>query len=740
MQYAKIRIVVRLFFCLIFLLCLTLTGGVYAACPNPDGCDPDPTLNPPSTPSGVAATWWYTPEVNLSWNASTSPGGYSITYGVYRSTTSPVSMVLGNRIASVSSTSYRDLSVTTNVTYYYKVVASDANGDSSPSNEVNARPLPWPPLPTVSGLTATSVSYAQINLSWSAVSYPSGEFYRIYRSTTSGFPIGASTLLATSTRASYIDLSVNASTTYYYKVTFVNDENNAEGSPSSQASATSSTPAVVSYSYGGAYGGPHALTSDGSRTFYYDANGNLSQRSKPSATDTCFYYTLSNKLQEVKNGTGCATKIATYFYDMDGNRIEEIVYGTPTTTRFFPSLEMEGTNLKYSYSAGGMRLAEEGPNGFYFYHGDHLASTSVVTRLDGTRAKEITYYPFGAVESETTFTGSDPGQTNHKYNDKFHDKETNYYDYGARFYDASIGRFTVPDTVVPSATSSQSLNRYSYVENNPLKYVDPSGHEEEAASSTPPLIPAHENTGATASDVNAADAAMTTDEGCIGPMKNRDDEHEQMAAVAADRKSVETGQDMMRATTKNEVATQNASDSYNKMPGMKFAQYALSGGRGGDGEEALMDAAGIVSAFLPVSQSLRAATAAEAEVADVLKSSIPIRGATRGTFEVPRPQIGNVVDELPSNTIVHRFAPEATDAPWAPVESTRYGQPALHVSTNVEDLSQWVSSNAQRADSYANYALRSETLHNLLTPGATVIRDPYMPGNHAYVILYPYLF
>ncbi len=86
MKYAKSEVVVHLFFRLIFLPCLLLTSGVHASCPNPDGCDPDPTLNPPSTPSGVAATWWYTPEVNLSWNASTGPGGYSITYGVYRST------------------------------------------------------------------------------------------------------------------------------------------------------------------------------------------------------------------------------------------------------------------------------------------------------------------------------------------------------------------------------------------------------------------------------------------------------------------------------------------------------------------------------------------------------------------------------------------------------------------------------------------------------------------------------
>jgi RHS repeat-associated protein len=50
------------------------------------------------------------------------------------------------------------------------------------------------------------------------------------------------------------------------------------------------------------------------------------------------------------------------------------------------------------------------------------------------------------------------------------------YDFNARFYDPAIGRFLSADTIVPWAGNPQSLNRYSFVVNNPLKYVDPSGH------------------------------------------------------------------------------------------------------------------------------------------------------------------------------------------------------------------------------------------------------------------------
>lgn len=48
--------------------------------------------------------------------------------------------------------------------------------------------------------------------------------------------------------------------------------------------------------------------------------------------------------------------------------------------------------------------------------------------------------------------------------------------YGARYYDAQLGRFISADTIVPSAGNPQSLNRYSYALNNPVRYTDPSGH------------------------------------------------------------------------------------------------------------------------------------------------------------------------------------------------------------------------------------------------------------------------
>ncbi|MCL5264640.1 MAG: hypothetical protein M1343_05525 [Chloroflexi bacterium] len=66
--------------------------------------------------------------------------------------------------------------------------------------------------------------------------------------------------------------------------------------------------------------------------------------------------------------------------------------------------------------------------------------------------------------------------TDRQYTGQTLDNSTGLYFYGARYYDASLGRFVSPDTIVPDPKNPQSLNRYSYGYNNPLVYVDPTGH------------------------------------------------------------------------------------------------------------------------------------------------------------------------------------------------------------------------------------------------------------------------
>ena len=51
---------------------------------------------------------------------------------------------------------------------------------------------------------------------------------------------------------------------------------------------------------------------------------------------------------------------------------------------------------------------------------------------------------------------------------------------GARFYDPALGRWNSADTLVPDPGNPQSFNRYAYVRNSPLKFVDPTGHTEDS--------------------------------------------------------------------------------------------------------------------------------------------------------------------------------------------------------------------------------------------------------------------
>ncbi|MEM7033388.1 MAG: RHS repeat-associated core domain-containing protein [Chloroflexota bacterium] len=78
--------------------------------------------------------------------------------------------------------------------------------------------------------------------------------------------------------------------------------------------------------------------------------------------------------------------------------------------------------------------------------------------------------PFGASQWSSGVDQSDYDFTGQRL-DSF-----KLLDYNARFYEPAIGRFISADTIVPDPADPQSLNRYSYVYNNPLKYTDPSGH------------------------------------------------------------------------------------------------------------------------------------------------------------------------------------------------------------------------------------------------------------------------
>ena len=88
------------------------------------------------------------------------------------------------------------------------------------------------------------------------------------------------------------------------------------------------------------------------------------------------------------------------------------------------------------------------------------------------------YLPFGGYRQAPTTNPSisDMGYTGHKHND-----DVGLIYMNARFYVPSIGRFASADTIVPDPLNSQAFNRYSYVENRPINFNDPTEHFSEEA-------------------------------------------------------------------------------------------------------------------------------------------------------------------------------------------------------------------------------------------------------------------
>ena len=91
----------------------------------------------------------------------------------------------------------------------------------------------------------------------------------------------------------------------------------------------------------------------------------------------------------------------------------------------------------------------------------------------GTKTAELRYKAWG----ETRYT-SGTTLTTFKYTDQREESSFGLYYYGARWYDPSLARFTSPDTITAGGT--QGLDRYHYASNNPLRYIDPTGHDDPA--------------------------------------------------------------------------------------------------------------------------------------------------------------------------------------------------------------------------------------------------------------------
>jgi RHS repeat-associated protein len=161
-----------------------------------------------------------------------------------------------------------------------------------------------------------------------------------------------------------------------------------------------------------------------------------------------------------------------------GNHWVEIeVWGSRTTVYVGAHYERNGASgvaTKYYY-AGGARVAMRQGSTVYYLHGDHLGSTALASDTSGNKVSELRYQAFGV----SRYMGLSGMATDRRFTGQQQETALGLYFYNSRYYDPVLGRFVQPDTIVPDPANPQSLNRYSYVLNNALRYVDPTGHADE---------------------------------------------------------------------------------------------------------------------------------------------------------------------------------------------------------------------------------------------------------------------
>ena len=110
----------------------------------------------------------------------------------------------------------------------------------------------------------------------------------------------------------------------------------------------------------------------------------------------------------------------------------------------------------------------------FYYHPDHLGSSSYITNLDGEVSQHIEYVPFGEVFIEER---NNTWNTPYRFNAKEFDEETGMYYYGARYYEPRISLWMSTD---PLQEKYENISPYIYCANSPIRYTDPKGMEVEA--------------------------------------------------------------------------------------------------------------------------------------------------------------------------------------------------------------------------------------------------------------------
>lgn len=244
------------------------------------------------------------------------------------------------------------------------------------------------------------------------------------------------------------------------------------------------------------YDASNRLIRSNGETVTYDADGNMLY-GPLNGQMASFTYDCRNRLIRTETENGEVTK---YLYDAENNRIGIIKNAGTEQERktkyvvdcasgeLTQILQSTTVNLKnagqeeadkfagvktttYLY-AGNRLLAEDGVE-YLTYHFNNIGSTTAITDIEGNIKYSYAYSAYGELLK------GNYGEVLFLYNGQYgvQSDDTGLYYMRARYYNVAIKRFINQDTVTGSIENSQSLNRYAYVEGNPISYLDPFGLE-----------------------------------------------------------------------------------------------------------------------------------------------------------------------------------------------------------------------------------------------------------------------
>lgn len=199
--------------------------------------------------------------------------------------------------------------------------------------------------------------------------------------------------------------------------------------------------------------------------YFYDDNGNLIKDLNKKISNIAYNTLNLPRRIEFENGNSIS-----YLYCADGTKLRctHVIDGDTLTTDYCGSVLYENDVPRTLLTETGYISLND--NKYHYFIQDHQGNNRVVTDEDSTIEETNDYYPFGGLMASSNSVQP------YKYNGKELDRKSglDWYDYGSRMYDATLGRWYSID---PMAEKHYASCPYSYCGSNPVMRIDPNGKD-----------------------------------------------------------------------------------------------------------------------------------------------------------------------------------------------------------------------------------------------------------------------